>query len=122
MRGEHSSAEHEIPTGGLGIGSARTVQGTTPRALVSLVVLRTVAMCAIGSVTGIAVGVGLGWFVASSVGVGGEGAVAVPPLVFVAPWGLVVILAVALLAVIGVAVYLLTRRHFARESLGAGIR
>lgn len=97
-------------------------QGTTPRALVSLVVLRTIAMCAVGSLTGILVGVGLGWFVASSVGVGGEGAVAVPPLVFVAPWGLVTVIALGLLAVIGVAVYLLTRRHFARESLGAGVR
>lgn len=97
-------------------------QGTTPRALVSLVVLRTVAMCAVGSVTGIVVGVGLGWFVASSIGVGGEGGVAIPPLVFVAPWAPVVGIAIALLAVIGIAVVVLTRRHFAQPSLGADIR
>lgn len=97
-------------------------QGTTPRALVSLVVLRTVGMCAIGSVTGILVGVGLGWFVASSIGVGGEGGVAVPPLVFVAPWALVVAIAAALLVVIGIAVYVLTRRHFAQASLGTDVR
>ena len=31
-------------------------------------------------------GVGLGWFVASSIGVGGEGRTPVPPLALVAPW------------------------------------
>ncbi len=97
-------------------------QGTTPRSLVSLVVLRTVAMCAVGTVTGILVGVGLGWFVASSIGVGGEGGVAVPPLVFVAPWALVVGIAAAMLVVIAVAVTVLTRRHFAHASLGADVR
>jgi hypothetical protein len=97
-------------------------QGTTPRALLSLVVLRTVAMCAFGSLTGIVVGVALGWFVASAVGVGGEGAVAVPPLVLMIPWVPVTGVAGALLVVIGVAVYLLGRRHFARASLGAGVR
>jgi ABC-type antimicrobial peptide transport system permease subunit len=97
-------------------------QGTTPRALLSLVVLRTVAMCAVGSVTGIVVGIGLGWFVASSVGVGGEGSVAIPPLILVVPWLLVTAIAAALLAVIGAAVYVLARRHFSRASLGAGVR
>lgn len=84
--------------------------------------LRTVAMCAVGSVTGIVVGLGLGWFVASAVGVGGEGGVAIPPLLLVTPWAFILGIAAALLAVIGVAVYLLTRRHFARASLGAGVR
>jgi hypothetical protein len=97
-------------------------QGTTPRALLSLVVLRTVAMCAVGSITGIVVGIALGWFVASSVGVGGEGAVAVPPLVLVVPWLLVAGIAASLLVVIGAAVYALARRHFRRASLGAGVR
>ena len=97
-------------------------QGTTPRSLISLVVLRTVAMCAIGTVTGIVLGLELGWFVASSVGVDGEGAVPVPPLVLVAPWAFIVGIAVGLLLLIGVAVYALTRRHFARASLGAGVR
>jgi hypothetical protein len=97
-------------------------QGSTPRSLVGLVVLRTVAMCAIGGVTGIAVGVGLGWFVATSVGVAGEGAVPIPPLVLVAPWGLIVLIAAALLVVIGFAVWLMTQRHFSRSSLGAGDR
>lgn len=97
-------------------------QGTTPRALTWLVVLRTVAMCTFGSVTGVLVGVGLGWFVASSVGVGGEGGVPVPPLVLVAPWLLVVAIALTLLAVIGLAVYVLTRRHFGQRSLAADAR
>jgi hypothetical protein len=97
-------------------------QGTTPRALLSLVTLRTVAMCAVGSLPGILVGVGLGWFVASAVGVGGEGAVAVPPLVLVVPWMPVVGIAVALLGLIGVSVFVLARRHFSRASLGAGVR
>ena len=97
-------------------------QGTTPRALLSLVVLRTVAMCVFGSVTGIVAGIGLGWFVASSVGVGGEGQGAVPPLVLVIPWPIVVAIATALLVVIGAAVSVLGRRHFARASLGAGVR
>jgi hypothetical protein len=97
-------------------------QGMTPRALLSLVVLRSVAMCAVGSVTGILVGVGLGWFAASAVGVGGEGAVAVPPLVLIVPWLLVVGIALLLLGLIGGSVYALTRRHFGRESLGAGVR
>jgi hypothetical protein len=97
-------------------------QGTTPRALMSLVVLRTVAMCAIGTITGIVLGVGLGWFVASAVGVGGEGGTPVPALVLVAPWAVIVGIAVALLLVIGLAVYALTRRHFGRSSLGAGVR
>jgi hypothetical protein len=97
-------------------------QGTTPRALLSLVVLRTVAMCAVGSITGILVGIGLGWFVASSVGVGGEGATAVPPLILVVPWLLVAGIAATLLVVIGAAVYVLARRHFRRASLGAGVR
>jgi ABC-type antimicrobial peptide transport system permease subunit len=97
-------------------------QGTTPRALLSLVVLRTVAMCAVGSLPGIVVGVGLGWFVASAVGVGGEGAVAVPPLVLVVPWVPVVGIVLALLVLIGVSVFVLARRHFSRASLGAGVR
>jgi hypothetical protein len=97
-------------------------QGTTPRSLTSLVVVRTVAMCAFGSVTGILVGVGLGWFVASSIGVGGEGRVPVPQLVLVAPWLLIVVIALVLLGVIALAVYGLTRRHFAQASLGADVR
>jgi hypothetical protein len=97
-------------------------QGTTPRSLTSLVVLRTVAMCAFGSVTGIVVGIGLGWFVASSIGVGGEGRVPVPPLVLVAPWVLILGIALALLGIIALAVYALTRRHFAQASLGTDVR
>ncbi|MEO8272908.1 MAG: ABC transporter permease [Chloroflexota bacterium] len=97
-------------------------QGTTPQALLSLVVLRTVAMCVVGSATGIVVGVALGWFVASAVGVGGDGAVAVPQLVLVIPWLVVAAIAVGLLAVIAVAVWVQGRRHFARASLGAGVR
>ncbi|MEA2674068.1 MAG: hypothetical protein QOI92_1260 [Chloroflexota bacterium] len=97
-------------------------QGTTPRALMSLVVLRTIAMCAIGTVTGIVLGVGLGWYVASAVGVGGEGGVPLPALVLVAPWDVIVGIAAALLLVIGVAVFALARRHFGRSSLGAGVR
>lgn len=97
-------------------------QGATPRALTWLVLLRTVAMSTFGSVTGIVVGVALGWFVASSVGVGGEGGVPVPPLVLVAPWPLAVGIALALLAVIALAVYALTRRHFGQRSLAADVR
>jgi hypothetical protein len=97
-------------------------QGTTPRSLVSLVVLRTVAMCAIGTFTGIVLGVALGWFVAAAVGVGGEGGTPVPALVLVAPWNVIAGIAVALLVVIGIAVLALTRRHFGRSSLGAGVR
>ena len=97
-------------------------QGTTPRSLTSLVVLRTVAMCAVGTVTGIVLGVVLGWFVASAVGVGGEGSIPVPSLALVAPWDVIVLIAAALLLVIGLAVYALTRRHFGRSSLGAGVR
>lgn len=97
-------------------------QGTTPRSLTSLVVLRTVAMCAVGTVTGIVLGVALGWFVATAVGVGGEGRIPVPALVLVAPWDVIVGIAAALLVLIGLAVYALTRRHFGRPSLGAGAR
>jgi hypothetical protein len=97
-------------------------QGSTPRALTGLVVLRTVALCAVGTLTGIVVGVGLGWVVASSIGVGGEGATAVPALVLVAPWGPMVALAVALLVLLGVAVWILARRHFSQPSLGTGAR
>jgi hypothetical protein len=97
-------------------------QGTTPGALRALVVLRTVAMCAVGTVIGILLGLGLGWFVAASVGVGGEGAAPVPRLILVAPWGVIVAIAAALLLVIGLAVFALARRHFGRSSLGAGVR
>jgi hypothetical protein len=97
-------------------------QGTTPRSLLSLVVLRTVAMCTIGTLTGIVLGVALGWFVASAVGVGGEGRIPLPALVLVAPWEVIVGIAVALLLVIGIAVFALARRHFGRSSLGAGVR
>ena len=97
-------------------------QGTTPRSLTSLVVLRTVAMCAVGTVTGIVLGVVLGWFVASAVGLGGEGSIPVPSLALVAPWDVIVLIAAVLLLVIGLAVYALTRRHFGRSSLGAGVR
>lgn len=97
-------------------------QGTTPGALVRLVVLRTISMCALGTITGIAMGVALGWFVATSVGVGAEGGIPDPPLRLVAPWELIAAAAATLLLVIGGAAYLLTRRHFARSSLGAGVR
>ena len=97
-------------------------QGTTPRSLTSLVVLRTVALCAFGTVVGVALGVLLGWFVASSVGVGGEGAAPMPALVLVAPWAVIAAIGAVLLVVIGIAVYALTRRHFGRASLGAGVR
>ena len=88
----------------------------------ALVLLRTVAMCTIGTVTGIAAGVALGWFVASSVGVGGEGVAPIPPLVLVAPWGFIVGSAATLLAVIAVALLVLAQRHFARTSPGTGTR
>jgi hypothetical protein len=97
-------------------------QGSTPRSLTGLVVLRAIAMCAVGAVTGVAIGVGLGWFVAQSIGVGGEGATPVPALVLVAPWLPIVAIAAALLVVIGAAVWVLTRRHFGRSSLGTGVR
>ena len=97
-------------------------QGTTPRALVRLVVLRTISMCAVGTLTGIGMGVALGWFVATSVGVGAEGSTPNPPLQLVAPWVLIGAVAAALLLVIGGTVYALTRRHFAQSSLGAGVR
>jgi hypothetical protein len=97
-------------------------QGTTPRSLTSLVVLRTVAMCTIGTVTGVVLGVWLGWFVASAVGVGGEGRTPVPALVLVAPWVAIVGIALALLLVIAIAVFTITRRHFGRSSLGEGVR
>lgn len=97
-------------------------QGTAPRALIRLVVLRTLSMCALGTLTGVAMGVALGWFVAGSVGVGAEGSVPVPPLKLAAPWPLIAAAAAALLLVIGGTVYGLTRRHFARSSLGAGVR
>jgi hypothetical protein len=97
-------------------------QGTTPRSLVRLVVARTLAMCAVGTVTGIAMGIALGWFVASSVGVGAEGSAPNPPLELVAPWAFIAAATVALLLVIGGTVYSLARRHFARSSLGAGVR
>jgi hypothetical protein len=97
-------------------------QGSTPRSLMGLVVLRTVALCAVGAATGVVIGIGLGWFVASSIGVGGEGATPVPALVPEAPWVPIVAIAAALLIVIGVAVTILTRRHFGRPSLGAGVR
>ncbi|MEO5704660.1 MAG: FtsX-like permease family protein [Candidatus Limnocylindrales bacterium] len=97
-------------------------QGTTPRSLVGLVLLRTVAMCAIGTVTGIAAGIALGWFVASSVGVGGGGTVPIPPLILVVPWGFIVGLAAVLLGVISLTLFVLAQRHFARASLGAGTR
>ncbi|MBI2780666.1 MAG: hypothetical protein HYX55_02565 [Chloroflexi bacterium] len=97
-------------------------QGTTPRSLQGLVVLRTLAMCSIGTVTGIIMGVALGWFVASSVGVGAEGGAPNPPLALVAPWAVIAGAAAAILLVTGVTVYALTRRHFARSSLGAGVR
>jgi hypothetical protein len=97
-------------------------QGTTPRALVRLVVLRTLAMCLAGTLTGVAMGIALGWFVASSVGVGAEGSAPNPPLALVAPWAFIAATGAALLVVIGGAVYAITRRHFARSSLGAGVR
>jgi hypothetical protein len=97
-------------------------QGTTPRSLVRLVVLRTIAMCAVGTVTGIAMGVALGWFVATSVGVGAEGSAPNPPLQLVAPWVFIGAAAVTMLLVIGGTVYAITRRHFGRSSLGAGVR
>jgi hypothetical protein len=97
-------------------------QGTTPRSLVRLVVARTLAMCAVGTVTGVAMGIALGWFVASSVGVGAEGSAPNPPLELVAPWAFIAAATVALLVVIGGTVYTLARRHFARSSLGAGVR
>lgn len=97
-------------------------QGTTPRALVRLVLVRTISMSAVGTLTGIAMGVALGWFVASSVGVGAEGSTPNPPLELVAPWPLILLAATALLVVIGGLVYGLTRRHFAESALGAGVR
>jgi FtsX-like permease family len=97
-------------------------QGTTPRALGRLVVGRTLSMCAVGTVAGVAMGVALGWFVATSVGVGADGSAPNPPLQLVAPWLLIALAAAALLLVVVVAVYALARRHFARTSLGAGVR
>jgi hypothetical protein len=97
-------------------------QGTTPRSLTWLVVLRTVAMCTVGALTGVLVGLGLGWFVASSIGVSGTGTVAVPPLVLVAPWTAIVPVALGMLLAIAAAVLVLSRRHFARPSLGEGAR
>ena len=97
-------------------------QGTTPRSLVRLVLVRTISMSAVGTVTGIAMGVALGWFVANSVGVGAEGSTPNPPLELVAPWPLIVTAATVLLLVIGGLVYGLTQRHFAESALGAGVR
>jgi len=97
-------------------------QGTTPRALTGLVVLRTVAMCLVGAVAGVAMGVSLGWFVAVSVGVGADAGVPIPPLALVAPWGVVLAIPGALLVVIAIAVYTLARRHFGQSSLGMGVR
>ena len=97
-------------------------QGTTPRALTSLVVLRTIAMCLIGAVAGVGMGIGLGWFMAVSVGVGADAGVPIPPLALVAPWGIVLAIPGALLLLIGIAVYALARRHFAQASLGTGVR
>jgi len=97
-------------------------QGTSPRALIRLVVIRTISMCAVGTVTGIGMGVALGWFVATSVGVGAEGGTPVPPLVLSAPWPLILAAAGLLLLVVAGLVLLLTRRHFSRSSLGTGVR
>lgn len=97
-------------------------QGTTPRSLTGLVVLRTVAMCLVGAVAGVAMGVGLGWFVAVSVGVGADAGTPVPPLALVAPWGIVLAIPGALLLVIAIAVFTLARRHFGRASLATGVR
>jgi hypothetical protein len=97
-------------------------QGTTPRSLTGLVVLRTIAMCVVGSVAGVAMGIALGWFVAVSVGVGADAGIPIPPLALVAPWGAVVAIPAALVLVIAIAVFTLARRHFTRMSLGMGVR
>ena len=97
-------------------------QGTTPRALTFLVVLRTIAMCLVGAVAGVVMGVGLGWFMAASVGVGADASTPIPPLTLVAPWAIVIAIPLALLVLIAVSVYVLARRHFASQSLGMGAR
>ena len=97
-------------------------QGTTPRALTFLVVLRTIAMCLVGAVAGVAMGIGLGWFMAVSVGVGADAAAPIPPLTLVAPWGIVLAIPLGLLILIALSVYVLARRHFAKASLGMGVR
>jgi hypothetical protein len=97
-------------------------QGTTPRALTGLVVLRTIAMCLVGAVAGVVMGVGLGWFMAVSIGVGADAGAPIPPLVLVAPWAVVLAIPGGLLLLIAVAVFALARRHFGRASLGTGVR
>jgi FtsX-like permease family protein len=89
-------------------------QGQRPRSLVRLVVLRTALLCGIGVVSGVAIGLGLGWLAAESISEAGTGGAPVPPLLLVAPGGPILGIAAGLLVAIGVAVLLLARRHFLR--------
>jgi len=96
--------------------------GAKPRSLVWLVVLRTIALCALGTVIGIGIGTGLGWFAATSIAVGGEGGTPEPQLVLVFPWLLVALMSICLLVLLSLAVFMLARRHFRLPSLGATMR
>jgi hypothetical protein len=87
-------------------------QGLAPASLEILTVLQTVVLAAAGILVGSAIGLGLGWLAASSIAVTADGKPPVPPLLPVAPWATIGLLAGAVVLLLGLAVWVLARRHF----------
>lgn len=92
-------------------------QGLAPAALESLTVLQTIVLAIAGILVGSVLGLGFGWLAAASLAVTPGGAEPVPPLIPVAPWLTIGALALGVLAVLGVAVWLLAKRHFGSRLL-----
>lgn len=92
-------------------------QGLAPAALEMLTVLQTIVLAIAGIVVGSVVGLGLGWLAAASLAVTPNGAEPVPPLIPVAPWLTIGALALGVVVVLGLAVWLLARRHFGARLL-----
>jgi hypothetical protein len=95
-------------------GELREIEelGGGPRSLRLLVILRTLLLCLLGAITGVVVGLGLGWVAAATISVTGDGSTPIPPLVLVVPWLAIIILSLSVLVAVGVGVALLARRRF----------
>ena len=115
LAGVLMGAAAELRQGG---GELREIEelGGGPGSLRGLVILRTLVLCAIGVIAGIAVGLSLGWVAAATISVTGDGSTPVPPLILVAPWVTIAGLSAGLLALVGAGVALLARRRFPVES------
>ena len=98
-------------------GELREIEelGGGPRSLRSLVILRTLLLCLLGAITGVVVGLGLGWVAAATISVTGDGSTPIPPLVLVIPWPAIGALGGAILVAVGAGVAVLARRRFPGE-------